>query len=335
VITRDRLQETNAYKNLKYMVRYSLDFYAYMEKLRNLEKDRAEGEVEKPKYRQIEDVINRYKTEIPEETYKKLHKDVKKVSDEIETEAEAVAKQVGLMGSIATAGISALATQHETRSQFDTIDRIIEDIEQILTEIKEDELRRKLSELRDSLLSWIDWVKTTNSLFSYFASSENIKTRKRFLAKNTIEDIREQLESLARGIPIDTSKLDNELLLPEASIVEWNSIFRNVFINAFNALVDSEKKLISVTFQRNDQKREILIQDTGCGVDLNETELLFKPFERRVNISPERRALGYGGMGLGLTIVRLIARNLGCEVKFVKPDEGFKTAFSLRWKETK
>jgi len=334
LITRDRLQETNAFKNLIFMVRYALDFYAYKEKLRNLEEAEEKKEVEKPKYRKVEDVLEKYQAEIPEKTFGELRQEVKKVTDEIETEAESTAKQVGLMGSLATAGISALAAQHETRVQFDTIDDIIESIGLLEAEIKEDRLRNKLRELKKSLSSWVDRTRAANALFSYFADSENVKTRKRFLAKKVIEEIREQVEPLARGIPIRTSELENNLLLPEASIVEWSSIFQNVFLNAFNAMVDSERKLIAVSSKRNDKIREILIQDTGCGVDLDEAEVFFEPFERRVKISPERRTLGYGGMGLGLTIVRLIARNIGCEVKFVKPNEGFKTAFSLKWMET-
>ena len=76
------------------------------------------------------------------------------------------------------------------------------------------------------------------------------------------------------------------------------------------------------------------MQDTGYGVNATRAETLFEPFERKVKISTERRALGYGGMGLGLTIVRLVARNIGCTVAFVEPEKTFSTAFSLRWRET-
>ena len=59
---------------------------------------------------------------------------------------------------------------------------------------------------------------------------------------------------------------------------------------------------------------------------------LFEPFERDITLSAERRALGMGGTGLGLTIVRMIAESRGCEVTFVKPSEGYSTAFELKWR---
>ena len=83
------------------------------------------------------------------------------------------------------------------------------------------------------------------------------------------------------------------------------------------------------------KSREILIQDTGQGIDLQEADKFFEPFERAAGISAERQALGYGGTGLGLTIVRLLTDNIGCLVQFVAPQNGFSTAFSIRWRETK
>jgi signal transduction histidine kinase len=199
--------------------------------------------------------------------------------------------------------------------------------------VEDEQLREILKELSDDLSSWLERTNSTNALFAYYTDSENVKVRRRFLAKEVIGDVKQQVEVLARGISIDLSAVDGRLLLPEASIVEWGAVFQNVFINAFNALMDSERKSIKVSSRIEGRNLEILVQDTGCGVDLKKSETLFEPFERKVAISPERRALGYGGMGLGLTIVRLIANNVGCRVSFVDPEKGFSTAFSIRWRE--
>ena len=96
-------------------------------------------------------------------------------------------------------------------------------------------------------------------------------------------------------------------------------------------MLDSPRRLLHIS----SRSHEILIQDTGHGIDLQNADEFFKPFERASKISAERQALGYGGTGLGLTIVRLLADNIGCRVQFVEPHNGFRTAFSIRWRETK
>ena len=335
LITRDKFRESMAFYNLRDMVRWALDFYATREKLRRIEQEELVKEIEKPKIRKIEEVLEKYRTDIPQDTFKDLRNDVEEVANEIETEAEATAKRVGLMGSLATAGISALAYQHETKSQFLTMDEIIEEMGRLASQVPDRRVRKSLTELKESLSSWVERARATNALFSYYAVPESIMTRKRLSARRVVNDVREQVGPLARGIPIETNRLDEKLMLPEASLAEWGAIFQNVFINAFNALLDSKEKLIDVSYRTDDRFREILIQDTGCGVNLRDSEELFQPFVRRIEISPERQALGYGGMGLGLTIVRMIAHNIGCEVSFVEPEKGFSTAFSIRWRESK
>lgn len=332
LITRDRLQESIAYSNLVFMVRYALDFYAYEEQKRNLEKELLELQIDKPKFFSLNEVLMNYQKEIPKQIFENLRENVLKTAEHIESEAEIKAKQVAIIGPLATAGITSLAHQHETERQLVTIDDIINQLEDLEATIVDRNIRKNLKQLRDDLSSWVARVRQIFALFSYFQDSENIQYKQRYNAKFVLGEIEEQVESLARGIPIKITNLEN-VLLPEASLIEWSAIFQNVFTNAFNAMIDSEHKLIQVSQRMNENFVEILIQDTGIGIDLSEAESFFKPFVRKTKISPERRALGYGGMGLGLAIVRLIANNIGCIASFVEPDEGFSTAFSLKWRE--
>jgi signal transduction histidine kinase len=332
LITRDRLQESDAFEDLRYMVRWALDFYALEEKKKMSKAKSLIAETETPKFQKVEDVLTKYEPDIPKKTYEKLRKDIRETTAHIETEAEAAADKIGLIGPLATAGISSVAYQHELRRQFSTIDDIVKRISAI--KVKDEELQKTLDEVKESLSSLVEQARRTNAIFAYFGNAENLKTRERFPARKTIEQIRDQVKFLMRGVPIDTSKVNDQLLLPKASLVEWGAIFQNVFINAFNAMLDSDRKLIEVSSRIDGRNLEILVQDTGCGVDLKEAESLFEPFVRKVKISTERQALGYGGMGLGLTIVRMIAHNVLCEISFVKPQKGFSTAFSLRWRES-
>lgn len=343
MITRDRLTETPAYEDLVSMVRYAIDWYANEAARRKIEakKREASSEPTSLKFERVEQVLEEYEEEIPKNVYQEIYEKVQEATITAETNQELVLEQMGLLAPLATAGISALSYQHELKKQFTYIEDAIDRIKAVTFQFdssnaaKELELQQNLDSLSADLSLWLERAKATNSLFDYIADTENTKLRHRFRAMSVIKDIAAQTSFLARGIDIDYSQLDDQLYLPKASFAEWGAIFQNVFTNAFNAMLDSPHRLLHISSRSHERSREILIQDTGGGIDLQEADEFFEPFERASNISTERQALGYGGTGLGLTIVRLLSDNIGCRVQFIEPRDGFNTAFSIRWRETK
>lgn len=332
-VTRDRLVENEAFKNLRNMVRWALDLYAMQEAKRALEEADALRAVEpvKEKFERVEKVLEHHRGEIPKAVYVELRSQVQDAISASETEAESLARQMGLLGALATAGICALAFEHEVNKQFHLLDDVVGQLKAIETQDRT--TRRRLEELAGHLTDWTQRARATRALFFPLMDEENRDKRGRFKARLLIEEVKTQLGVLARGVKIDTRGIDDSVRLPDGRFVEWSAIFQNVFLNAVNAMLDSETKYIAVQSHTRGRARAILVQDTGCGVDLSSADELFKPFVRRLKLSPERRALGFGGSGLGLTIVRLMADNLGCRVGFVEPDDGFKTAFQLSWSE--
>jgi signal transduction histidine kinase len=335
MITRDRLAESTAFEDLRSMVRYALDLYAMEEARRQYEVNVANASIEKTSrsFEQVEEVLAYYEPQIPKPVYKEIRTKVEEATQMAATSEARVQEEIGLLGALATAGISAVAYQHELNKQFGIIRDIIRRIERI--HMNDERLEQSLRRLARDLSHWVERAEATNALFDYLADAENIQTRRRFRAAPVLKDIKRQTRFLARGIEVDVSQVDPELRLPEATLVKWGAIFQNVFTNAFNAMLDSDERLLQVSSREKDRNWEILVQDTGYGVDLKNAERLFQPFERASKISPGRRAMGYGGTGLGLTIIRLLTDRIGCKVGFVEPDEGFSTAFSLSWRESR
>ena len=335
MITRDRLAETIAYEDLGLMVRYAIDWYANATAKRKIEakKQEASSEPTSLKFERVEQVLEEYESEIPKKVYQEIYTKVQEATTAAEKDQELVLQQMGLLAPLATAGISALSYQHELKKQFAYIEDTIDRMKNIGT--MSSELQENLDSLSTDLTSWLKRAKATNLLFDYIADTENMQQGQSLRARAVIEEITDQTSFLARGTEIDYSQIDGNLRLPKASFAEWGAIFQNVFINAFNAMLDSPKCRLHISFRPHGKSREILIQDTGYGINLKNADRLFEPFQRASKISAERKALGYGGTGLGLTIVRLLANNIGCRVQFVNPEAGFRTAFSIQWREVK
>ncbi|HUS70920.1 MAG TPA: ATP-binding protein [Anaerolineae bacterium] len=332
MITRTRLDEESvAFKDLWTMVRYAMDLYANEETRRRFAQKEREQPSASLRFEAVEEVLEQYQSEIPSKVYAAVIGQIQQATEAAVAREEAAKRQMGLLGGLATAGISALAYRHEINRQFASIERIAKDLAAVRT--KDRSLAESLTELAQGLSSWLGRARATIGLFDYLADADNVEKRGRFRAEQVVQDVSSQMRFLTTGIQVDTRGVDKRLLLPKASLVEWGAILQNVFANAFNAMVDSDRRLLQVSSRTTGRSHEILLQDTGVGVDLDDAEELFEPFVRRQDISAERRALGLGGSGLGLTIVRLVAEGIGCRVGFVEPEAGFSTAFSIGWRE--
>ena len=65
-----------------------------------------------------------------------------------------------------------------------------------------------------------------------------------------------------------------------------------------------------------------------------QTDFLSPSREHR-KFQQKEKLLATEALDLGLTIVRLLANNIGCRVQFVGPEDGFNTAFSIQWRDSR
>lgn len=334
-VTRDRLTDNRGYRQLRDIVRWALDFYAMREARRqyaDAEAKRADEPV-REKFLRVENVLKRYEHELPKAVFAELEKGVQDAVLASETEAEVMARRVALLGPLATAGMMALAYEHEANKQFNSLESLLAELEMIGS--RDSEITRRLAPILNKLRRWLDEARATRGLFAHLLNEENREARGRFRAHSVLTQVKEQIRPLVRGIAIDIDEVPASLRLPPGDFSAWTALFQNLLLNAVNAMLDSPQKRIVVTSRKQKGRSMILVEDTGVGVDLTRADKLFEPFIRRARVSPDRRALGYGGSGLGLTIVRMLAGEMGCETKFVPPERDFNTAFSLSWREDK
>ncbi|KAB1069936.1 ATP-binding protein [Methylobacterium planeticum] len=326
--SRDRLVDNPAYRSMRDIVRFALDFYAVRQtaRMNDIPKPGRIGQVASAKVRRVEEVLKSFEHQIPKPVFRAISSEVQEAVKASETEAENALKQLGLMGALATAGIAALAYEHEAAKQ-------LTQLEEIARRFRRHDPSPVGRELVSSLSEWISAARRTRAIFAPLNAQENRETRVRLKAAPLIEEIISNIRSLIRGISIDLDQLDLAIKLPEGTVAEWSAVFQNVFINAANALVDADHREIFVWSKDSYGRTRIIIEDTGSGVELRTAEDLFKPFVRKLEISSDRRELGLGGMGMGLSIVRMVANNLDCRVRFVEPSEGYATAFELSWAE--
>jgi K+-sensing histidine kinase KdpD len=116
---------------------------------------------------------------------------------------------------------------------------------------------------------------------------------------------------------------DVDKQIPETIITDKKRLIQiliNLFSNAIKSFdYDQNNKQIYIAFNAITQTRlKINIRDTGRGIDLQSSETLFDPFYKTDNTE---------GIGLGLTICRLLVKKIGSgTIQFVEPlDPNFST----------
>jgi signal transduction histidine kinase len=336
-ITRDRLVDNTAFDDLRRLVRVGMDLYAMEVARAKFERSRQRrSKITRPpstRIREVEENFNSLGDVIPDshqETFEKIREEFADAVADSEALERAVLTRTSLLAGLATAGITTIAYDHEMSKQIATLTSLGRQVSTLAVDAPQalrDQLRsiaQKLNDLgqRSSRIRQIFLPITDEEL----RTSEDAGT-----IYDMVNDLDESLQVLARGSDIDYSRVPHAMRFPPGGYIAWWSMLQNLFVNSFNALLDSERKLIRVDASGSDHAGWIRVQDTGVGIDLADAERMFEPFERGLPPSREKADLVLGGTGLGLTIVRLVSDELGVGVAFDPPDDGFSTSVRIFW----
>lgn len=335
-VTRDRLVDNAAYNRLQVMVRATLDLYA-MEKTRRRIALPPTSTKDSPRpVALLQEVIETFddaRASVPEPVFERIRVALDVASVEVKRSHSSNQAYAALLGSLATAGMTSLAYEHELSKQVNAIQDMSDVLERLVPQVGNDvaaTLTRTVRDMRD----WRRRVTDIRQVFQPLLAEETRSSVSRYRARATIEAVVEQVAGLVHGVPIDISGVPAALRLPEATYPAWSSIFQNVIINAYNAVREQEHPKIVIDGGQTASGGWLRISDNGVGVDLDEAQELWKPFERRLVLPPDLESAGMGGMGMGLTIVRMIGDATGVTLRFEAPPEGMSTALRMTWRGT-
>lgn len=333
-VTRDRLVDNTAFRQLRTLVRVAIDMYA-MESARSKAartKKRREPRRPSGQLHELRSVLDGARPELPRDTYAALDRSVKSAMAAV-TEIEAETQtHLSLLGALATAGMTSLAYEHEMQKLLISLGEVSQLLEETVPQLQGD-VAAGVMLAAETTRDVVRRAERLRQIFSPLSDEESRTQNDRFRARQIVRDVATQLELLARGTVIDVGCVPPSLRLPRGSYPAWSAVVQNLLVNAFNAMVDAEDKRVDVSGGTASRRSWLRFQDTGVGVDVANSERLFEPFVRALPASKERAALGLGGTGLGLTIVRMVTGELGCIVNFVRPDSSHSTAIELSWKE--
>lgn len=322
-ISRDRLLDTEAFDTLKAAVRAGLDLYAHEKgrrRLKEAEERLQEAADKSDTAADPIDILESVSNELPEETYQLITDAITIERSHAESQIEVANNRAATMATLATAGMVSILMEHEharllPRLRAFAADHIAD---------KYEDSRAVAYEIQQ----FVEQLDALSPMLHSVMEPENRETS-RLSARRTIRRAVETIGPLLRGIDLDI-EVDDNVRLPEGTLAEWTALIQNVLLNAANAVMTQENPRIKIVARGG--ARSIRVLDNGYGIDVEESERFFEPFIRGdQQLPPDRKALGMGGTGLGLTIVRTIAEASEAQVRFESPRRPWSTAFVLSW----
>ena len=330
---RDRLAENVALEQLRDLVRFSLDFYASRFRLlsaRSAEKRRAKEPPSRVLSRAVA-VLESSRRDIPSSAYQEVRRELTAARKMAANEEERLDRRAVLLAPLATAGMTALALNHELAREVVLLKRARSELQTMAVTSEAPELAR----VSDDIASVARRFDAVRQLFDPLLAGEDRDATDRLRVGGVARQVVRAFAPVMGRVTFDTGAVPDELRFPVGSFAEWNAVLQNLLTNAWNAMLDTDRAVVVLEGGRGPGTREWLrVSDTGVGLDvsLGESAMLFEAFERRLRIRDQNRSISMGGQGLGLAIVRMIARRRGAEVAFVEPKQGLSTTLEISWK---
>lgn len=334
-ITRDRLVDNAALDQLTRSVRLALDLYALTRA-----KSKARGQIRRrggvrpdssKALRSASRVVEALRDTLPHTDYQTLKDSIDTVADEVTTQRREARAYASLLGALATAGMTSLAYEHEISKQRQGIASVARNLCRI-AKTAPPAVREPLTSEATKLVGWNERSSRIRDLFRPLLEEESRTAVERYSAVKLLTEVVDTMTIIRPATEIDTRAVPADLVLPAGSFAAWTAVFQNLLTNAFKATADKRPARIAIDAGSDLHRGWIRFQDNGVGIDLADAERLFQPFERGGEDSEKVEALGLGGSGLGLTIVRMIADELTCTVAFDDPESGWSTAARVEWK---
>ena len=333
---RDRLADNSAYDQLCDMVRFSLDFYANrycLLRVQATEQTRAKEEPPSQIYGRAIAILDDNRDEVSENAYRQIRRELVSAKTVAATEEEVIDRRAAMLAPLATAGMTALALNHELAREIFLLERARDRLRAIIDTAEMPELIRIADDI-DAAAGRFDALR---QLFDPLLSGEDLEATDRLKVRAIVRQVIGAFEPLMGRVTFELGCIPEQLRFPVGSLAEWSAMLQNVLTNSWNAMLDADRASVVFEGGRGPRAREWLrVSDTGVGlgVSLEDSEMLFKPFERGLRISDENESIAMGGQGLGLAIVRMIAQRRGVRVAFVQPKPGFVTTVEISWNGT-
>jgi C4-dicarboxylate-specific signal transduction histidine kinase len=267
---------------------------------------------------------------MPQPVFRAVRRDVADALKVSRMEEDELDRRSALLAPLASAGMIALALNHELTRERHVLERSVARLDQLASKHQIPELAVLASQLK----STTGRLNAIHQLFAPMLSDSDMEAGDRLKIAPIVHEVVDGMRPLTPGLVYELSGLQRDQFFPIGSHADWSAFLVNAISNAWNATLASNEARVSFESGVTRTRNWLRISDTGVGlgVPLDEAAAFFQPFRRRLQVRKDLESLLLGGQGLGLAITRMIALRRNATVAFVEPSANFSTTLELAWK---
>lgn len=249
------------------------------------------------------------------EMEKQLKKYSEKLADKVEEKSRHIlqleAEKVN-QEKLAAVGQTASALVHELRNPLSSIKM---GLTTLLRRTPLSDADRHMVEIANREVGQLEQIMRDILAFSRPGRSDFVDSQLNEIIHMATEQVAEKYKEKDLTIFEDLDENIPEIPLDRNKLIQ---VFVNLYLNAFNALDDNGRVVVTTEYQKKHKKISVAVIDNGKGIAKEAAERVFEPFYSNTT----------GGTGLGLTIVKKNISIHGGTINF-KSEEGKGTVVSF------
>lgn len=325
---REGFLKTAGFEQLKMFVRAGIEFIAHLDRLKGLEDKQREADELAAKAKEEFKEAMKYVADIQTLTKTERARIVSQYSelavkiDEVEQYDREARGKLSVMGAM---GVLAGFLTHEASRLKTTLRRAARDVAEAAK--RDHSLRPIAKQLEDGVETWNDQLEYVSTFIDATQEYKSVS----FKAKPQLMRVVRLFKTFCDDRDIQVKfAVDPHAMVPAMPVTTYSGIFLNLFTNALKAVMAHEQSNAELLIEvrvTTEPKRHILdVLDTGIGVPPSMMKRIWDPmFTTTARLDD---SLGTG-MGLGLTLSRQLATEVGGTVDIIPAPQGYSTCFRV------
>ena len=280
-----------------------------------------------------------------EEKLKNVAKDLSEATDYLEQREKSKEDELLRLRLMASSSVLLSLFSHDVKVYLDSMENIELELQDMSNEVGTENRKKRLLSMSENIKTHRKDFNDLIDMTLAVAVPGEARQAEKMLVRERLKTVLSCFGSLMRDYDIecDISAVPPDLYVGPMLAPELYSIFINVISNAIKAVIASKTRSvrkIEIVGEHVGGKGQLIIRDTGIGVDLNIADKLFEPYisdpSRRLypvlneRIDREHAFVLGTGTGLGLNIIKQIVDARNGNISFEVPKKGWNTELKIK-----